>query len=57
MLDILLPILDAEYPALYPIGIKASCVCRYVRRDGLHDGEGNLTFDHFKEVGSTDSFI
>ena len=26
MLDTLLPIPDAEYPAFYPIGIKASCV-------------------------------
>ena len=28
MLDTLLPIPDAEYPAFYPIGIKARCVCR-----------------------------
>jgi hypothetical protein len=27
MLDTLLPFPDAEYPAFYPIGIKASCVC------------------------------
>ena len=27
MLDTLLPIPNAEYPAFYPIGIKASCVC------------------------------
>jgi hypothetical protein len=27
MFDTLLPIPDAEYPAFYPIGIKASCVC------------------------------
>jgi hypothetical protein len=27
MIDNLLPIPDAEYPAFYPIGIKASCVC------------------------------
>ncbi len=26
MLDTRLPTPDAEYPALYPIGIKASCV-------------------------------
>jgi hypothetical protein len=27
MLDTLLPIPNAKYPAFYPIGIKASCVC------------------------------
>jgi hypothetical protein len=29
MFDTLLPIPDAEYPAFYPIGIKASCVWQY----------------------------
>jgi hypothetical protein len=27
MLDTLLPIPNAEYPAFYPIGFKANCVC------------------------------
>jgi hypothetical protein len=37
-----LPIPDAEYPAFYPIGIKASCMC----------GEGIITTEKIRMLWS-----
>ena len=49
MLDTLLPIPDAEYPAFYPIGIKASCVCvlrSWVRRSRVGLARRTLSAKH-----------